>query len=271
MAFKKKDNQTYYNPIRRAILNHQLIEAGDTVAIGMSGGKDSTSLLYFLDTIQKQKRLGFYFKIVPITLDMGFDVDIQPMQEFVQSLGYELEVVPTNIAEVVFDIRKERSPCSLCAKLRRGILYKRASELGCNKVALGHHLDDAIETYFMNFLFHGKLASFEPKSYLPKTDITLIRPLIYLEEKEVISFVKRENLPVIFNPCPVDKKTKREEIKHLITNISVDYPDIREKFIKGMEQGQSDDFWTSSLITAENESETEVSHSSFNLVIPNKR
>jgi tRNA 2-thiocytidine biosynthesis protein TtcA len=244
MSFKKKDNQIYYNPIRRAVLNHQLIEPGDKVAIGMSGGKDSTSLLYFLDMIAKQKRLGFEFEIVPITLAMGFDVDIAPLQAFTTSLGYELEIVPTNIAQVVFDIREERSPCSLCAKLRRGILYNRAKELGCNKVALGHHLDDAIETYFMNFLFHGQMASFEPKSYLSKTGITLIRPLIYVEEKQIIHFVKREQLPVIFNPCPVDKQTKREEIKHLVTNLAQSYPDIREKFIMGMERGLAANFWT---------------------------
>lgn len=244
MSFKKKDNQLYYNPIRRAILNHQLIEAGDKVAIGLSGGKDSTSLLYFLDTISKQERLGFPFEIVPISLDMGFeDVNLQPLIEFCQQLGYPLEVVPTKIAEVVFDVRKETSPCSLCAKLRRGILYNKARELGCNKVALGHHLDDAIETYFMNFLFHGKLNSFEPKSYLSKTEVTLIRPLLYIPEQEIIRFVKREALPVIFNPCPADKKTKREEIKIFVENIAKTYPDVRQKFLMGMEQGTKDNFW----------------------------
>lgn len=244
MSFKKKDNQSYYNPVRRAILNHQMIEPGDKVAIGMSGGKDSTTLLVLLDRIRRQRRLGFDFEIVPIMLDMGFeDCDSTPMKEFVESMGYELEIVPTNIAKVVFEIREEKSPCSLCAKLRRGILYNRASELGCQKVALGHHVDDALETYFMNFLFHGRLNSFEPKSYLTKTKVTLIRPMIYLEEKQIIRFVKREELPVVFNPCPVDKKTKREEIKKLVTNLSQEYPAIREKFIMGMEQGSAEDFW----------------------------
>jgi len=251
MSFKKKDNQTYYNPIRRAVLKHQMIQPGDKVAIGMSGGKDSTSLLYFLDMISKQKRLGFEFEIVPITLAMGFDMDIAPLQEFVAGLGYELDVVPTNIAQVVFDIREERSPCSLCAKLRRGILYKRAKEVGCTKVALGHHLDDAIETYFMNFLFHGQIASFDPLSYLSKTDITLIRPLLYVEEKQIIQFVQREELPVIFNPCPVDKKTKREEVKQLVSGLAQRYPDIREKFIMGMEQGTAENFWKKSLTSIE--------------------
>lgn len=247
MSFKKKDNQRFYNPMRRAILNHGMIQPGDRVAVGMSGGKDSTTLLYLLDTIRKQRRLGFDFEIVPISLAMGFDQDLQPLEAFVNELGYELEIVPTNIAQVVFDIREEQSPCSLCAKLRRGYLYGRAKELGCQKVALGHHLDDAIETYFMNFLFHGKMASFEPKSYLTKTQVTLIRPLLYIEEKEIIRLVKREELPVIFNPCPVDKKTKREEIKQFVTQIADQYSDVREKFIMGMEQGDQNDFWQKSL------------------------
>ncbi len=249
MSFVKKDNQRYFNPMRRAILNHGMIQPGDKVAVGMSGGKDSTALLYLLDTIRRQKRLGFDFEIQPISLDMGFEgVDLKPLQEFVSNLGYELEVVPTNIAKVVFDIREERSPCSLCAKLRRGTLYTRAKELGCNKVALGHHLDDAIETYFMNFLFHGQMNSFEPVSYLTKTEVTLIRPLLYIEENEIIRYVKRELLPVIFNPCPVDKQTKREEIKHFVTTIAESYPDVREKFIMGMEQGTAADFWQKSLL-----------------------
>lgn len=251
MSFRKTDNQRYYNPIRRAVLNHQMIQPGDQVAIGMSGGKDSTSLLYFLDTIKKQQRLGFDFEIVPISLDMGLDVDITPMQTFVAELGYTLEIVPTNIMQVVFDIREERSPCSLCAKLRRGILYNRAKELGCNKVALGHHLDDAVETYFMNFLFHGQLTSFEPISYLTKTGVTLIRPLLYLEEREIINFVRREELPVLFNPCPVDKKTKREEVKGLVSDLAKTYPDIRQKFVMGMEQGTAEFFWQKSLIEKE--------------------
>lgn len=248
MGFKKKDNQSYYNPVRHAILTHGMIEPGDRVAIGMSGGKDSTTLLYLLDRIRRQRRLGFDFELVPIALDMGFEgCDITPMQAFVEQLGYPLEIVPTNIAKVFFDIRKEKSSCALCAKLRRGILYNRAHELGCQKVALGHHVDDAIETYFMNFLFHGRMNSFEPKSYLSKTNVTLIRPMIYLEEKQIIRLVKREELPVVFNPCPVDKKTKREEIKKVVTNMANHCPDIREKFIVGMEQGTAEDFWNKSL------------------------
>ncbi|WP_314067177.1 ATP-binding protein [uncultured Vagococcus sp.] len=247
MAHQKKDNQVYYNPLRRAILNHQMIEPGDRVAVGLSGGKDSTTLFYLLDRIAKERRLGFEFELVPITLDMDMGMDISPLTDFIEKLGYELTVVPTNIATVVFDIRQEKSPCSLCAKLRRGILNQSAKDLGCNKMALGHHGDDAIETYLMNFLFHGKLASFAPVTYLSKVDITLIRPLLYLEETTIKTFVAREDLPVIFNPCPVDKKTKREEIKKVVTQLSDSYPLIRQRFIQGMEQGTAENFWQSSL------------------------
>lgn len=252
MSFQKKDNSRYYHPIIKAITRHGMILPGEKVAVGLSGGKDSTSLFYFLDTLAKQKRLGYTFELVPICLDMGMEeVDLSPLKNFCQELGYDLLVIPTDISKIVFEVRKESSPCSLCAKLRRGFLYHKAHELGCQKVALGHHVDDAVETYFMNFLFHGKLASFEPISYLEKTQISLIRPLLYLPEKDIISFVKRENLPVIFNPCPADKKTKREEIKNLVTEISKTYPDIRQKFVKGMEQGTEADFWQKSLFLLE--------------------
>lgn len=243
MTFKKKENQLYYNPVMKAIGNYDLIKPGEKVAVGMSGGKDSTSLFVFLDTLSKQERLGYSFEVVPICLDMGFDMDITPMREFVASYGYELDIVETDIAKVVFDIREEKNPCSLCAKMRRGYLYTRAKELGCQKVALGHHLDDAIETYFMNFLFHGRMESFEPMSYLSKTDIYLIRPMIYLEEKEIIRFVKNKEIPVIFNPCPVDKKTKREEIKKMVDTLSLDYPLIKQRFIQGMEQEVNENEW----------------------------
>jgi len=243
MNFSRKENYTYYNPVRRAILNYQMIEPGEKVAVGLSGGKDSTTLFTILDTIRRQKRLGYSFELVPISLDMGFEADNEPLKNYIRDLGYELDVVPTAIAKVVFDIREEKNPCSLCAKLRRGILYNRARELGCQKVALGHHLDDAIETYFMNFLYHGKLTSFEPVTFLSKTELSLIRPLLYVQEKEVIRFVNKKSLPVVFNPCPVDKKTKREEVKQLVTHLTQTYPDIRHRFIQGMEQGTPADFW----------------------------
>lgn len=244
----KKDNQRYYNPIRKAILNYGMIQPGETVAIGLSGGKDSTTLLYLMETIRQQERLGFDFTIHPMILDMGMEMDLTPLKDFCRELGYTLDIVPTDIAKIVFDIRQEKNPCSLCANLRRGILYQTAKERGCSKVALGHHLDDAIETFMMNWLFHGEFRSFEPMTYLSRSDISIIRPLLYVEELAIKHFVQREKLPVIFNPCPADKKTKREEMKQLITQLSSQYPEIRQKFLKGMEDGQADYFWREKLI-----------------------
>jgi tRNA(Ile)-lysidine synthase TilS/MesJ len=239
----QEDNAHYFNPIRKAILNHGMIEPGDKVAVGMSGGKDSTSMLYFLDRLKKQNRLGFDFEIVPITLDPGVGMDFSPMVEFARSLGYEPTIVPTEIFKIVFEIRAERSPCSLCANLRRGMLYSTAKEMGCNKVALGHHVDDAIETFFMNFFLHGKMASFEPITYLSRNDISIIRPYLYLEEKDIISFVNKHEVPVIFNPCPMDKKTKREDMKHFVENLNKQFPGVKRKFIRAMEDGVYDNFW----------------------------
>lgn len=242
--FEKKDNQRFFNPIRDAILKYKLIEPGDKVAIGMSGGKDSTTLLYFLHILKEQNRLGFNdFEIHPVALDMNREIDLSPLQEFCKQLGYELEIVKTDIAEIVFDIRQEKNPCSLCANLRRGILYSTCEEQGYNKVALGHHLDDAIETFMMNFLLHGQMASFKPRTYLTKTGVTVIRPMIYVYEQNIKNFVAREDIPVIFNPCPVDKKTKREEMKQLLNHLSQTYPNIREKFIHMIESEEQAEFW----------------------------
>ncbi|AQP54358.1 tRNA 2-thiocytidine(32) synthetase TtcA [Vagococcus penaei] len=243
MSFKSKENQIYYNPVRRAILNYEMIQPNEKVAVGLSGGKDSTTLLTLLDTISKQKRLGYSFEIIPIALDLGFDMELAPLSRYVESLGYHLEIVPTKIATVVFDIREESNPCSLCAKMRRGILYTKASELGCTKVALGHHLDDAVETFFMNFFFHGLLESFQPITYLTQTQISIIRPLLYIEEQDIRRFVQEKELPVIFNPCPVDKKTKREEMKQLVSRLSQEYPLLKKRFIQSMETNTIDTKW----------------------------
>lgn len=244
VEFVRKDNTHFFTPLKHAIENFKLIEPGDKVAIGMSGGKDSTSLLYFLHTIKTQKRLGFDdFELHPVALDTRRDMDLTPLKEFCESLGYGLEVVHTDIAEVVFDIRKEKNPCSLCANMRRGSLYSTCQERGYNKVALGHHLDDAIETFMMNFLLHGRCASFAPATYMTKTGVTVIRPMIYIEEKDIKNFVRREQIPVIFNPCPVDKKTTREDMKTLVKELGQQYPMIKQKFLSLIESPDKAEFW----------------------------
>lgn len=242
MHITNSDNKRFLIPMKNVISDYNMIEDGDKIAIGLSGGKDSMTLLYLLTALQK--KLKTKFEIVPISLTLGFDgMDLSEMKEFVERLGHTLYIQETNISEVVFDIRKEKNPCSLCANMRRGSLYSVAKELGCNKVALGHHLDDGMETFFMNLLFNGKIGSFQPVTYLTRSDITLIRPMIVIEEKQIIQFVKAKNIPIVFNPCPADKKTKREETKQLIETLSEQYPDIRNKFFRAMRNVKLRDTW----------------------------
>lgn len=242
LKLSNSENKRLLKPMRKTILQYNMIEEGDRLAVGLSGGKDSSTLLYLLTLLQKQ--LPFRFEIVPISLTLGFDgMDLSPMQKFVNNLGHELHIKETNISQVVFDIRQEKNPCSLCANLRRGILYDYAKALGCNKVAYGHHLDDGIETFFMNLLFGGKLGVFQPVSYMSRLDISLIRPMIAIEENSIIQFVKAKEIPIIHNPCPADKHTKREEMKELINHLSVKYPNIRQNFFNAVTNVKEEDFW----------------------------
>lgn len=242
LKLSNSENKRLLKPMRKTILQYNMIEEGDRLAVGLSGGKDSSTLLYLLTLLQKQ--LPFRFEIVPISLTLGFDgMDLSPMQKFVNDLGHELHIKETNISQVVFDIRQEKNPCSLCANLRRGILYDYAKALGCNKVAYGHHLDDGIETFFMNLLFGGKLGVFQPVSYMSRLDISLIRPMIAIEENSIIQFVKAKEIPIIHNPCPADKHTKREEMKELINHLSDKYPNIRQNFFNAVTNVKEEDFW----------------------------
>lgn len=223
-------------------MEYNMLEEGDRVAVGLSGGKDSSTLLYLLTLLKQQA--PFHFDIVPITLTLGFDgMDLSPLQNYVESLGHELHIKETKISQIVFDIRQEKNPCSLCANLRRGILYDYAKSLGCNKVAYGHHLDDGIETFFMNLLFGGKLGVFRPVSYMSRLDITLIRPMIAIEEKFIIQFVNSREIPIIHNPCPADKNTKREEMKVLVKALSEKYPNVRQNFLHAVKNVREEDFW----------------------------
>lgn len=199
-------------------------------------------MLYLLTLLKQQA--PFQFDIVPVTLTLGFEgMDLSPLKNYVESLGHELHIKETNISQIVFDIRREKNPCSLCANLRRGILYDYAKSLGCNLVAYGHHLDDGIETFFMNLLFGGKLGVFKPVSYMSRLDITLIRPMIAIEEQSIIQFVKAKEIPIIHNPCPADKNTKREEMKELVKALSEKYPNVRQNFLHAVKNVDEADFW----------------------------
>lgn len=203
--------------MRRAIADYNLIEDNDRIAVAISGGKDSLILLKGLAILRQF--IGINYEIIAVTLDPCFDGkngDYSEVKALCDNYNIDYIVKRTNIAEVVFDIRKEKNPCSLCARLRRGTLHTAAKALGCNKIALGHHRDDAIETFIMNLFNEGRIANFSPKSYLSRKDITMIRPLCYTPEKAVKRAMRRANLNAVKSPCPVDKTTNREKTKQFI-------------------------------------------------------
>ena len=219
--------------VRRAVDDYNMIEEGDKIAVGISGGKDSLTLLEVLVALQR-----FYpksFELVAITVDMGFEGgDFSTVREFCRRLHVEYRVVKTDIAKIIFDIRKESNPCSLCAKMRRGSLHQEAVNAGCNKVALGHHYDDAVETFVMNLLFEGRLGCFSPVTYLSNRQITLIRPMLYATEKDVQYFTRKRNLPVITSLCPEDKATERENIKNLLSALERENEGVKHRIFHAM-------------------------------------
>lgn len=244
IEIKKSDNKWFLTPVKKALAEFRMIEDGDRIAVGLSGGKDSSTLFLILSILQKQ--LPVRFELVPLCLTLGFeDVDISPLEDFVRSLGNSLHVKHTQIGRIIFDVRREKNPCSLCANMRRGALYTLAKSLGCNKAALGHHLDDALETFLMNIVFNGRIGTLKPKTYLDRRDITVIRPMLFLEEKNILRIVKSKNIPVINNPCPANRRTKREEMKQLVVSLSEQYPDIRYRFMSAAKNVDVNDFWNS--------------------------
>ena len=203
--------------VRKAVEDYDMIQDGDRVAVGISGGKDSLVLLGALANLSR-----FYpkkFTVVGLTLDMGYKSDYSKIKEYCESFGVEHIVKYTNIKEIIFDDRKETNPCSLCAKMRRGALNDFAIENGCRRVALGHHNDDVLETFFLSLLYEGRINCFSPVTYLDRTDIYQIRPLIYAREGDIRGVVRRNDIPVLKSSCPADGNTKREQMKDIIARI----------------------------------------------------
>lgn len=227
--------------VRRAVDDYNMIEDGDRIAVGVSGGKDSLTLLAVMVALKR-----FYpkkFEVVGITVDMGFEgSDFSPLEEYCRTLGVEYRVVKTEIAKIIFDVRKESNPCSLCAKMRRGSLHAAAQEAGCNKVALGHHYDDAVETFMMNLFFEGRLGCFSPVTYLSNRQIKLIRPMIYAQEKDVQYFTRRQALPVIASLCPEDHATERENMKKLLAELERGNKGVKHRIFNAMCKGEIDGF-----------------------------
>ena len=220
---------------RRAITDFNLIEDNDAVAVGVSGGKDSLTLLYVLAAMRVYMPQKFTVKA--LMLDLGYKCDTSEFERFCEKIDVECIIKQTDVANVVFDVRHEKNPCSLCAKMRRGALNELAVESGCNKVALGHHFDDVIETFYMSLIYEARLSCFDAKSYLDRVGVTVIRPLIYIEEKDIINFAEREKLPIIHNPCPADGFTKRQYVKNLLADLERDNPDVKHRIFRAVREG----------------------------------
>lgn len=203
--------------VRKAVEDYDMIHDGDKIGVGVSGGKDSLVLLGALANLSR-----YYpkkFTVVGLTLDMGYNADYSDIQRYCDKLGVEYTVKPTNIAEVIFDYRKEENPCSLCAKMRRGALNDLAIEQGCRRVALGHHNDDVLETFLLSLFYEGRINCFAPVTYLDRTDLYSIRPLIYVREGDIKGVARRLEIPVLKSSCPADGNTKREEVKNILATL----------------------------------------------------
>lgn len=240
---------------RQAVDDYRLIHSGDKIAIGISGGKDSLTLLYALHGLRR-----FYpehFDICAITVDLGFDkispeissklstsfssdaaaFNLKPIEALCSKLNIPYTVISTEIGKILFESRKESHPCALCAKMRKGVLNETALKLGCNKIAYAHHRDDIIDTMLLSLIYEGRFYSFSPATHLDKTGLTLIRPLMYVDERDIIGFKNKYKLPVCKNPCPADGKTKREYVKQLTKQINHDNPGVKDRFFHAIIDG----------------------------------
>ena len=219
--------------VRRCVEDYDMIRSGETIAVGVSGGKDSLALLCALSKLR-----SFYpkcFELHAVTLDMGFDgMDFSPVENLCAELRVPYSLRRKDIKEIIFNGSREKNYCALCAKIRRGVLNDLITELGIKKIALAHHFDDAVETFLMSLLYEGRINCFQPVTYMDKTGVTQIRPMLYIREGTVARLAEKCALPVIHNPCPMNGASKREEIKTLLKTLGADYPDLKNKIFGAM-------------------------------------
>ncbi len=241
MFMKKYDTRRLLSFVRQACQHYDMISDGDRIAVGVSGGKDSLALLIALSQMRR-----FYpkkYSVIAITVDMGFGgMDFTCISELCRELDVEYVTVKSEIAHVIFDVRKESNPCALCAKMRRGVLHDAAKANNCNKVALGHHFDDVTDTFMLNLIHEGRLGTFSPVTYLSRKDITLIRPLIYAKEKDIRYFITHNGIPVVTSTCPEDKHTEREEVKKMIAELDKKYDGFSHRLMNAIEKAHLDGF-----------------------------
>ncbi len=219
--------------VRRAVEDYGMIKEGDKITVGVSGGKDSLTLLCTMKALSK-----FYpkkFTVAAISIDMGFEnMSFEAIKRLCDEIDVEYEIVKTDIREIIFDIRKEKNPCSLCAKMRRGALNDAAKKAGSDVIALGHHFDDAVETFMMNQIFEGRVGCFSPVTYLDRMGVTVIRPMIYMPENYVRIFAKKNNLPVVKSTCEADGNTMREYVKNLIFEMDKENPGLKQRLFTAL-------------------------------------
>lgn len=214
--------------VRRAVDDYHMIEQNDRIAVGISGGKDSLTLLYALNSLRRFYPI--YFEIHAVTVDLGFDnLNFVRIQRLCDTLGVKYTIVKTDIAQVVFEERKEENPCSLCAKMRKGALNQAIKDIGCNKVAYAHHKDDVVETMLMSLIFEGRFHTFAPVTFLDRMELTVIRPMMYMNEADVIGFIHKYDVPVVKSPCPADGHTKREYVKKILRELNLENPGVKER------------------------------------------
>ena len=226
--------QQLLSGVRKAADDYHMIEKGDKIAVGISGGKDSLTLLYALGNLRR-----FYpesFELYAVTADMGFEnVDFDEIKKVCGTLEVEYTIIKTEISQIVFDVRKESNPCSLCAKMRKGTLNEQLTVMGCNKIAYAHHRDDVIETMLLSLIYEGRWHTFSPVTHLDRTGITVIRPLIYIGEADIMGFVNKYHIPVLKSPCPIDGHTKREYIKGLLRQINLENPGVKKRIFTAIQ------------------------------------
>lgn len=243
---QRSDSKWFLSKVKQAIRRYQLLQPEDRVAVGVSGGKDSVFLLHILVFLQRTSYPKL--EIIPVHVDLGWEEDLIPLEQYCRELGVPLIREKTLIGDIVFKVHQEPNPCTLCAHLRRGALNAVALNHGCNKVALGHHLDDVLATFFLNLVYTGRLDTFWPRTELSRTGLTVIRPLVYLPEETMNAVVRREGLPVVKNNCPVVGRTKRAEMRSLVRDLIARYPDFYRRFLSAWESKEPFTTWGSLIV-----------------------
>lgn len=228
--------QRVLSEVRKAVDDYHMIAEDDKIAVGISGRKDSLTLLYALSSLRR-----FYphpFELVAVTVDLGFaNLDLSEIKKLCEKLEVPYTVVKTQIGQIVFEQRQENNPCALCAKMRKGALNEAMKQLGCNKIAYAHHMDDVVETMMLSLLYEGRFHTFSPVTYLDDTGLTVIRPLIYMKEADVIGFVRKYEVPVVKSPCPADGHTKREYVKQLLKQLNTENPGVKQRMFTAIQNG----------------------------------